>query len=221
MENSVRAFLQAVELGCEASEFDVRLSSDRQVYVSHNATVYGMDIENSTAVQIEQNNSGKEDPVPSLQKMLGAVRGQHTTRAIIDIKDSDTAPEKTLELADSTVALVQRMKMQGYVTYTSFKPEIIRRIRERDRTARIIRASWYKLPTEEIIPGYISCVAYPLFSFKGSGGLVREMHKRGIRTNAWTINNTYELIYSHKAGISCITTDEPELLLKIIGSSRK
>ena len=67
-----------------------------------------------------------------------AARAQNSTHPIIEIKDSQKGLERTLQLTDSVVNIVHRMKMQGYVEYISFNYEVLKRIRELDPTARTL-----------------------------------------------------------------------------------
>lgn len=86
LQNSVRSFQNAVELGCQGSELDVWLTADNRVVLSHDPHVYGLEVENITSLQLFQQTINEKDPVPSLQELLIAARAQNSTHPIIEIK---------------------------------------------------------------------------------------------------------------------------------------
>ena len=218
MQNSVRSFQNAVELGCQGSELDVWLTSDNKVVLSHDPHVYGMEVENTTSLQLFQQTIHEKDPVPSLQELLITARMQNTTHPVIEIKDSQRGLARTLQLTDSVVTIVHRMKMQGYVEYISFNYEVLKRIRELDSTAKILYLWENKKQLEERIKDRISGIDYSYYAYRQDKDLIGKAKTAGLLTNVWTVNDAEELLFYYQQGIDYITTDEPELLLKIVNS---
>lgn len=218
LQNSIRSFQNAVELGCQGSELDVWLTADNKVVLSHDPSVYGMEVENTSLLQMFQKTVHEQDPVPSLQELLLVAREQNTTRLVIEIKDSQKGLSRTLQLADSVVSIVHRMKMQGYVEYISFNYEVLKRIRNLDATAKTLYLMEGKKELGELVKDHISGVDYSYYAYRKDKDLVRNAKEVGLLTNVWTVNNAEELQQYYLLGVDYITTDEPELLLKIINS---
>lgn len=218
LQNSVRSFQNAVELGCQGSELDVWLTADNKVVLSHDPQVYGLEVENTTSLQLFQQTINEKDPVPSLQELLIAARAQNVTHPIIEIKDSQKGLERTLQLADSVVNIVHRMKMQGYVEYISFNYEVLKRIRELDPTARILYLWEGKKELKDLVNDRISGIDYSYYAYRQDKELLKKAKSMGLLTNVWTVNDAEELLFHYQQGVDYITTDEPELLLKIVDS---
>ena len=143
---------------------------------------------------------------------------QNTTHPVIEIKDSQRGLARTLQLTDSVVTIVHRMKMQGYVEYISFNYEVLKRIRELDSTAKILYLWENKKQLEELIKDRISGIDYSYYAYRQDKDLIGKAKTAGLLTNVWTVNDAEELLFYYQQGIDYITTDEPELLLKIVNS---
>lgn len=218
LQNSIRSFQNAVALGCQGSELDVWLTADNRVVLSHDPHVYGMEVENTNLAELFQNTVHKDDPVPSLQELLLVARRQNTTRPIIEIKDSQKGLFRTLQLTDSVVSIVHRMKMQGYVEYISFNYDVLKRIRQLDPTAKILYLMEGKNELQDLVNDSISGIDYSYYAYRQDKNLFQKAKEKGLLTNVWTVNNAEELFLYYQLGLDYITTDEPELLLKIIKS---
>lgn len=218
LQNSLRSFQNAVDLGCQGSEMDVWLTADNKVVLSHDPHVYGIEVENTSLLQLFQQTIHKEDPVPSLPELLLAARTQNITHPVIEIKDSQKGLARTLQLTDSVVNIVHRMKMQGYVQYISFNYEVMKRIRALDPTAKTFYLMEGKKDLDELVNDRISGIDYSYYAYRQDKDLVRKAKEAGLLTNVWTVNNAEELQLYYQQGVDYITTDEPELLLKIINS---
>lgn len=218
LQNSLRSFQNAVELGCQGSEMDVWLTADNEVVLSHDPHVYGIEVENTSLMQLFQRTIHEKDPVPSLQELLLAAKTQNITHPVIEIKDSQKGLARTLQLTDSVVSIVHRMKMQGYVEYISFNYEVLKRIRKLDPTAKILYLMEGKKELDELVNDRISGIDYSYYAYRKDKDLVRKAKKAGLLTNVWTVNHAEELQSFYRQGVDYITTDEPELLLKIINS---
>ena len=183
---------------------DVWLTADNRVILSHDPHVYGLEVENITSLQLFQQTINKKDPVPSLQELLIAARAQNSTHPIIEIKDSQKGLERTLQLTDSVVSIVHRMKMQGYV--------------ELDPTARTLYLWEGKKELKDLVNDRISGIDYSYYAYRQDKNLTQKAREAGLLTNVWTVNSAEELQQYYLLGVDYITTDEPELLLKIIDS---
>lgn len=218
LQNSLRSFQNAVELGCQGSELDVWLTADNKVILSHDPHLYGMEVENCTSLQLFQQTIHEKDPIPSLQELLLVAKAQNTTHPIIEIKDSQKGLERTLQLADSVISIVHRMKMQGDVEYISFNYEVLKRIRKLDPTARTLYLWEGKKRMEDLINDGISGIDYSYYAYRQDKDLIGKAKRLGLLTNVWTVNTAEDLLLYYQQDIDYITTDEPELLLKIINS---
>ena len=215
LQNSMRSFQNAVKSGCEGSEFDVRLTLDKKVVLSHDARIYGIDIENTSSGEIVRQTAQKPDPVPFLEDVLKYVQTQNTTSPVIEIKKSRKGMEWTLELTDSIVSIVHRMKMNGYVKYISFSYQVLERIRTLDPTAPLFYLSADK-KLSDLENARIMGIDYNYGAYYKNRNLIKEARDRGMEINVWTVNRPEDMLYFKNQGVDYITTDEPELLMEVM-----
>lgn len=212
MQNSIRSFQQAVALGCAGSEFDVWLSKDRQVVLSHDPHIGGLAVEESTAQELYTSTLKGGDPVPTLIEFIKLAKQQNKTKMIMEIKSSPTG--RSLELADSVLAVVHRLKAQGYIEYISFDYAVLCHIIKRDPSARTAYLYGNKTVDELKVDG-LAGLDYDFYQYRNDPTLIKRAKEAGLWTNVWTVNTVDELRKFLDSEVDWITTDEPELLLKL------
>ncbi len=213
MQNSIRSFQHAVELGCAGSEFDVWLSGDKQVVLSHDPHIGGLSVEESTAEALHASTLKGGDPVPTLVDFIRLAKQQNQTKMILEIKPSPTG--RSMELADSVVNIVHRLKAQGYLEYISFDYAVLKRIVHLDPSARTAYLYGNKT-VEELKADSITGLDYDFYHYRNMPNLPTSAKAAGLATNVWTVNSEEELRKFLDSEVDWITTDEPELLLKLI-----
>src|SRR5271154_4317242 len=166
-ENSLASFQLCLEHGCDGFEFDVRLSSDGQAVICHDASTDGITIAKTPAKNL------------SLARLEDVLR-QFAQRAFLDIE------LKVAGLEAQTVAELRKHPQQkGYVV-SSFLPEVLTTIREIDAAIPVgflcdsvdqLRG-WREMPAEWVIP-----------QFKlADRELMELVHAAGKRIMVWTVN---------------------------------
>lgn len=217
MQNSIRSFHHAALLGCAGSEFDVWLSKDRIPVLSHDPQIGGLLVEQSTAGQLYTATIGGGDPVPTLSAFIQFAKKQNRTKMILEIKASPSG--RSLELADSVVSLVHRLKAQGYLEYISFDYAVLQRILKLDPSARTAYLYGNKT-VEELKADAITGLDYDFYHYREDATLIARAKAASLTTNVWTVNAEEELRTFLDSGVDWITTDEPELLLKLINEQK-
>ncbi len=108
-ENTPDSFDLALAQGCDGFEFDVRLSSDSQPVICHDANIRGLEVAQTSAQQLG---------LPLLHEILQ----RYQTNAMLDIELKVAGLERiTLELLRS------HPPARGYVV-SSFLPEVLQAI---------------------------------------------------------------------------------------------
>lgn len=154
-ENSISGLLRALELGADGVEFDVRLTSDDQVVIHHDARLsrttlheddesrplLNAEVAKHTAERLNRIKlkRGSGDVIPTLPQVLSAVGAAHPTSVLwIEIKtlESDGAQlrlvERVLEDLDTSLP-----EWPGRVWFISFSLQALRYVRLRCPEARI------------------------------------------------------------------------------------
>lgn len=209
-QNSITSLKDAMKLGCEGSEFDVWLSSDNEMVISHDPEIGGKKVEESTLADLQTVQLKNGDRVPTLEEFIDVIMQQHRTRLVLELKPSRTGRGDLL--AAKAVAMVQAKKAQAWMFYISFDYNICKKIKALDPAAKIAYLNGDKTPAQLQADG-IWGLDYHQQVFKNDPQLIATARQHKVTTNAWTIDNPEIMDDLLKNGIDYITTNEPEILL--------
>jgi len=211
--NSMSSLKYAIELGCEGSEIDVWMSQDDVVVLSHDPTIGGKVVEETSAEELSRIALKKGDFVPTLEETIECIKKQNKTKLVIEIKGTRVGKP----IADSVVQLVHRMKAQGWVNYIAFGLEYLIRVKELDPTAEVAYLGSDKT-LEELKAANMTGIDFHHSLFLKDTELAARARAMGLTTNVWTVNDEKGLETMLNQGMDYITTDEPELLFQLINT---
>lgn len=225
-ENTLLAFLHAVNAGATHVETDVHGSADGAAMVSHDpdlTRVAGRDVavRQLTAAELRRVALGQGQGFCSLAEALDAFPD---TRFNIDIKSADAIP--------GTIKAVRDAKATARVLIGSFSDaRRTRTIRELPGVATSVSAR-AALPAVHAaragaasllgrILGGVDAVQLPA---KVAGAPVvtarsiRTFHAVGVEVHIWTINDPAEMSRLLDAGVDGIVTDRADLALPLVAA---
>lgn len=214
-ENSIASLKAAINLGCAGSEFDIHMTVDSILVISHDHTWRGLDIETSTYKMLLEKTLSNGEKIPTLENYLKAGLGQTSTKLIAEIKPSKVSKERSLALAEKVVALVKQLNASPIVAYISFDYDILKKVKQLDPNAPLQYLNGDKTPAELKADGFDA--DYHFSVFQRDRGWIKKAKALGIVVNAWTVNDPATMDSLLAEGIDLITTNEPELLLKKLG----
>jgi glycerophosphoryl diester phosphodiesterase len=190
-ENTLASFDLALSQGCHGFEFDVRLTSDAQAVICHDATTSGLEISQRPAQSLA---------LPSLRDVLA----RYQSTAFLDIELKVPGLERiTIDL------LRERPPSRGFVV-SSFIPEVLTGIYNLDKTiplgliceTKTQLSLWSKLSVSHAIPHY------RLLSQK----LLRELRTERKKVFVWTVNSPATIKRFSSWQVDGIISDYPERL---------
>jgi glycerophosphoryl diester phosphodiesterase len=114
-QNSLASLQNAIQLGCYGSEFDVHMSADSGLYVSHDHVIQNIPIEKSNAAQLTAVKLTNSETLSTLEAYLNAGKKQKKTRLILEIKPSQLGKERSLLLAQKCVEMVKQTRTRALV----------------------------------------------------------------------------------------------------------
>ena len=178
--------------GCDGFEFDVRRSADGQAVICHDATTGGVEIENTSSIDL---------PLPTLEDVLR----QFASRAFLDIELKVAGLER-----QALAELGKNPAQKGYAV-SSFLPDVLTAIHDLapaiplgflcDTPSQL--RSWRQMPAEWVIPHFKLV----------DRDLVELVHAAGKRIMVWTVNHTDHMRKFAEWGVDAIISDETELLV--------
>ncbi|GGZ16490.1 glycerophosphoryl diester phosphodiesterase [Echinicola pacifica] len=214
-QNSLASLREAVKLGCEGSEFDVWMTQDSVLVVNHDADFEGMEIEHSTYEQLLTKTHPNGEKLPTVEEYLIEGMKQSSTKLIFEIKPSKIGVERSEIIARKSVEKVIELEAQDWVDYITFSYEGGLEAIATDPNANIAYLTGNKSPKELSEKGFFG-FDYNIKVLKENPEWIKEAQSLGLTTNSWTVNSQEDMEWLLDLGIDFITTDEPELLLKVI-----
>lgn len=214
-ENSIASLKEAIKMKCYGSEFDVHMSADSEVYVHHDHDVEGVNIEKTSAAELDKIKLSNGESLPTLKSYLKAGKKQKKTRLVLEIKASKISKERSLALARKCVEMVHAAKVVGITDYISFDLDVCLLVKQLAPDAEVSYLSGDKSP-DEILGLGLSGVDYHYTVFKKHENWIKEFKEKGLVTNAWTVNDKETMTSLINQGINYITTNEPELLIELL-----
>ncbi len=213
-ENSIASLQEAIKMHCYGSEFDVHMSADNILFVHHDHDVNGINIETTSAAELQKLKLSNGESLPTLKEYLKAGK-QKKTRLVLEIKASKVSKERSLALAQKCVEMVKDLKVESITDYISFDLDVCLLVKKMAPKAEVSYLLGDKSP-DEIKEMGLSGVDYHYTVFKKQADWVREFNSKGMVTNAWTVNDKETMQSLMDQGINYITTNEPELLIELI-----
>lgn len=226
-ENSLTAFRGALGLGVDLLELDVHLTRDGEVVVIHDPTLertttgQGAVRDRSWAELAAVTLKGTTgERVPRLRDVF-ALAGPTTAGLLVEIKVGvDRAPYSGIE--EKVLALLGEAGLLGHATVMAFEPETLERLRTLSPTVRL--TGLLSQRGAERIGGVRAAVAR-LQALKANDlGIERTLlspeavaaaRAAGLTIGVWTVNEPEELRRALAAGVDYVTTDRPDLALKL------
>lgn len=213
-ENSIEALEEAAKIGCFASEFDVHITKDGKLIVNHDDDINGFIISETNFDELNKNKLSNGESIPTLEYYLMHGKNFPEMRLILEVKKSKEK-EMTLQAAQKSVELVQIFNLQNQVDYITFDFEAGKLIAELNPNANVAYLEGDKTPKDVQEAGY-NGLDYHYSVYKKHPNWIKEAKDLGMTINAWTVNDEADMLWLINEKADFITTNEPELLIKIL-----
>lgn len=239
-ENTLEAFIHAVELGADILETDVRASADGEIVCLHDATLERTTdgagpVASFTLAELRRLDAGyrwsqdgglsypfrgKGIAVPSLAQVLRALP---RARLVVEMKPAEPA------FAESLCALIRRQGAARRVLVASFAhepmlafraacPEVATSLSAREAGIFHALHRWglaalYPAPAPALqIPARLRDTELV------TPGLLAAALGRNFRVHVWTVNDEERMVRLARLGVQGIMTDRPDLLLRVLAA---
>lgn len=213
-ENSIRSLVKADSIGCYGSEFDVWMTKDGVLVVNHDPTINGVEIQNATAAEVRKQKLSNGEVVPTLEEYL-TVGGKLKPRLVLELKSHDSRKQEK-EAAKKIVAMVEKMGLQDKMDYIVFsKPAFTDLIKMAPKGTPVYYLNGDFIPQQvKYMKG--KGIDYALKVMQKHPEWIKKCHDQGLEVNVWTVNEPADMQWCIDNGVDYITTNEPELLQKLL-----
>ncbi len=211
-ENTLPAFVRAVELGADGIELDVHLTADDVLVVHHDArphdapssSLTNRDIRSLTAEELGAFRVRGES-IPTLAQVIEAVGGR--VKIYCELKGADTAKPAAMLLEPlGERAAVHAFDHRQIASARALAPAVSR---------GVLEASYHVVPTDTMA----SVDARDLWQAAEmiDRAMIEAAHARGGRVIAWTVDSADEMLRLASIGIDGLCTNDVALCRTTLG----
>jgi glycerophosphoryl diester phosphodiesterase len=222
-ENTIAAFMLAIEQGAHGVEFDVHLTRDGVPVVIHDFDLDKTTTGHGSVVEHEYedlealdagSHKGEEfagEPIPTLEEVFRLLAGRLAMN--IEVK-ADTEG-----IEDAVAALIDQYGVADWVIVSSFNPLVLQRLAARYPHIPLGFLYDESMPYEEMLQllSNITLTARHPHHSMIDAPYVRVAKQFGYRVNTWTVNDPARAIELQRLGVDVVITDTPDLILKALG----
>lgn len=230
-QNTIPAFLKAVELKADGVEFDVHLTKDKELVVCHDYNIKETSngrgrIKDYTLKELKQFDFGinfspefKNTQIPTLKEVLDIVKDFKIIN--IELKSQDELNE---ELAKRVINEVKLYSFTGDVVFSSFDLELVKTIKSADNTLKVgalfspsdfSRESKINKSIDFVKQNNFQTIHPHMRNIKKNH--VNKCHENGVMVNVWGANSYDGIKRMLDIGCDSIITDEIALAMQICG----
>ncbi len=221
-ENTMPAFIKAVEMGADGIEFDVQMTRDGELVICHDEridrTARGKGfIKDYTLAELKKIDFGKPHveygfvEIPTLEEVLQFAQP-------LDIKlniELKTGCIYYAKLEQKTVDMVKAFGMEKRAIFSSFNYYSLEKLKKYAPEANIgllMSNDCVRVPQDTNLLG--ACAVHPPVSVV-SKEYVETCHKYGISVHTWTVDNPLVMRDIINMGVDAFITDCPDTGKKI------
>lgn len=225
-ENTIPAFLKAIELGADGVELDVQFSADGALVVIHNPTLDETTngsgrVTSHTLEELKALDAGSwfspefaGTRLCTLEEALDAIEG----RIFVNIEMKSFALGND-GMAEEVARIVNERGLRERVIVSSFNPFALRRLRQvapqiergllyAPDLPLYLRRAWLRVwaKPDALHPEHVMVDAR----------YMEWARKKGYAVNVWTVNEETDMLRMIDLGVNAIITDHPDRLLAIL-----
>lgn len=204
IENTLKSFRKALELGANAVELDVRQSKDRKLILSHDENlkrVFGSDVPVSHAT-LKELNQLTDSKILTLEKALHFLDSK-VDKILVELKE--TGYEKKV------LDLIVKAKLLDRIIVVSFHEDALaamRSLHNKIETGLIyVRSRKPMDAAKEVGAAYL----LPMYRFVHTKD-VEKAHENNLKVIVWTINTQKDAREYSAKRVDGIASDRPDIL---------
>jgi glycerophosphoryl diester phosphodiesterase len=226
-ENSLTAFRGAIGLGVDLVELDVHQTRDGEVVVIHDPTLDRTTTGHGTVRDFAWAELGAvtirgtaDERLPRLAEVLALLRPS-SVGLLLEIK-SAPGGGRYPGVEERVLALLHASEMTERTYVMAFDWAILERLRALSSTVRLTGLLAHQGAARL---GGVEAIASRIRALGGndlgiertllSPEAVRAAHQAGLTIGVWTVNDTEALRHALSAGVDYVTTDRPDVALRL------
>jgi glycerophosphoryl diester phosphodiesterase len=215
VENTIGAFLAAIQAGADGVELDVRRSADGALVVHHDAAVPGIGPVSDLLVR---------DLPRTISLLDEAMTALEPVQVNVEIKNDPREPgfDPTGSIGHDVVRLLEERRDLERVIVSSFDLTTLDAVRQANPAVATGWLLGYEAAPLEALPIALAHgfgAIHPFVLTVDEDAIVAA-HDAGLDVNTWTVNARHDLERMAAIGVDIVITDTVALALEVAGSPR-
>ena len=212
-QNSIASLLKADQLGVYGVEFDVWMASDGVPVLNHDSWHDGYEVQSTPSTVLTTLKLENGEPMPTLAQYLEAAKDTKV-HLVLELKPHAT-PEAETAAAEAVVKMVGRYGLSKRVTYISFSLHIMKELaRLAPAKTQLMYLGGGTLPKDLKAMGLTGC-DFNYGVYLNNPTWLNDIKALKMASNVWTVNNPADMMWAIENRVDFITTDRPDLFLKL------
>ena len=212
-QNSIASLLKADQLGVYGVEFDVWMASDGVPVLNHDSWHDGYEVQSTPSTVLTTLKLENGEPMPTLAQYLEAAKDTKV-HLVLELKPHAT-PEAETAAAEAVVKMVGRYGLSKRVTYISFSLHVMKELaRLAPAKTQLMYLGGGTLPKDLKAMGLTGC-DFNYGVYLNNPTWLNDIKALKMASNVWTVNNPADMIWAIENRVDFITTDRPDLFLKL------
>jgi len=230
-ENTMAAFREALAVGANGIEFDVRLTRDGVPVVIHDSTLrrtggLPQRVADVTWAEISKVDVGSwfsssfaNETIPSLAELFTLFQSNNST-LYLEMKSDSTSDQRPL--AEACVKAIDEHSLQERVVVECFQLPALRILKEIDSEIRTVALFEPRFTSPSVLSDQriikqaldVGAAALALHHRLARESLVRKAKDSGLHVAVWTVDDPAWIERAHATGIDALITNNPELMIR-------
>ncbi len=224
-ENTLTAFKRAVDDGADAIELDIRLTSDGEVIVFHDAqlrrTTNGKGkVEQLTLADLKRLSAGAwfdksffSETIPTLDEVLELLPRRIGVN--IEIK-TDLQSRRHSDIVQRCCSVIQKHRAESYVLISSFHHAFIKDVKQ---WLPSVATGLLFHPLKHVGRSAVAMTTHARANYMIFGGgtlrkaVVNKAHQHGLCVGEFTVNTPRQFTRALWYGLDAVITDDPASLV--------
>lgn len=213
-QNSLAALKHSFEMGCGGTEFDINMTKDEVLVINHDADYFGTNIEDFTYEELNKVKLKNGENLPLLEDFFKMAKDYPNTILFAEVKPSPSGAARSEKMAEAVYNMAKKHKLLKQTVFISFSYEAVLKLVALDKKAQVQYLTGNKSP-KELKAAKIPGLDYHFSIFEKNPTWLKEAQTLRLSTNSWTVNKTEIMQKLLADGVDYLTTDEPEIALKL------
>jgi glycerophosphoryl diester phosphodiesterase len=219
-QNSIRSFERAAEIGVYGSEFDVQMTADSVLVLSHDHIIQGINIHEAPYSYCKDLKLSNGECIPTLREFLEMARHSDSKiKLVFELKPQHT-PELSCEAARRSIEMIQEKKLVDRTEFITFS---IDAGKEFIRLAPEIPVYYLNgdLSPRQLKKLGFAGLDYHYDVMRKNPKWFKEAKERSLGINVWTLNDPDLIKEMIRQGADFVTTDMPSEVLILLNNIEK